>query len=93
VAKLGYIPTGPLPTKPLNSTVADKRILHPKRDVAGGGLTIRMENPMNAEVKLSVGIQAYGIMTWLGASAAPVDMSGTHVIVCYLSKRAIFTPL
>jgi len=52
-----------------------------------------MENPMNAEVKLSVGIQAYGIMTWLGASAAPVDMSGTHVIVCYLSKRAIFTPL
>jgi len=48
---------------------------------------------MKAEVKLSVGIQAYGIMTWLGASIAPVDMSGTHDILIYLSSREIFTPL
>jgi len=48
---------------------------------------------MKEEDRLSVGIQAYGNMIWLAESAAPVDMSGTHDILIYLSSREIFTPL
>jgi len=48
---------------------------------------------MKDEAWLSVGIQAYGNMTWLAESTAPVDMSGTHDNDNYLSSRDIFTPL